>query len=219
MFAQQRTNELREAAKALAAAGDVDAALAAEAKIGTGTPIAREYGKFVLQEVGEALVKTGFLGEAKRVIGVMRQRGLKTEIVAFFLASAQAKAGDIKAAVLTADAITDDLFHVAALVGLSFDTSTYDAEMEGGIALVQFDSGYCAGAERTVQKAQILAQGAVDPKAKGASLGLIARAKLKMEMCRVRFIWRRISKTTKVATEPSWISRPRMRKPVSGTSR
>jgi RNA polymerase sigma factor (sigma-70 family) len=180
MYAQERTNELREAAKALAAAGDVDAALAAEAKIGTDTPFARGLREFVLQEVGAALVKTGFFREAKRVMVLMRQRGLKSEIVAFFLVSAQAKAGDIDAAVETADAIADDLFHVAALVGASFDTSTYDAEPEGGIVLAQFESGDRAGAELTVRKAVMIAEKTVDAKSKGQSLSLIARAKLKM---------------------------------------
>ena len=125
MFAQQRTNELREAARALASAGDVDAALAAEAKIGADTPIARSYREFVIQEVGAALVKTGFFREAKRVMVLMRQRGLNTEFVAFILASAQARAGGIAAAVATADAIPGDVLHVAALIGLSLDTSTY----------------------------------------------------------------------------------------------
>jgi tetratricopeptide (TPR) repeat protein len=100
--------------------------------------------------------------------------------VAFFLATAQAKAGDVTAAVATADAIPGDLLHVAALVGVSFDTSTYDAEFEGGIALAQFQSGDRAGAELTLRKAVMIAERTADAKIRGQGLGLIARAKLKM---------------------------------------
>ena len=98
MFAQQRTNELREAAKALAAAGDVEAALAAEEKIGVASPVARSHREFVLQEVGEALAKAGFLDEAKRVMQRHATKGTQDRIVEWCLASAQAKAGDVKAA-------------------------------------------------------------------------------------------------------------------------
>jgi RNA polymerase sigma factor (sigma-70 family) len=180
LFDQQKTNSLREAAKALGAAGDLDAALAAEEQIGVASPIARNNREFVLQEVGEALVKGGFLGEAKRVMSIMQKRGLKTEVVAWFLASAQAKAGDVKAAVQTADAISDDLFRVAALVGMSFDASTYYDEIDGGIALVQFRTGDQAAAEEILRKAQTIAERAVDTKAKGQCISLIARARLKM---------------------------------------
>jgi tetratricopeptide (TPR) repeat protein len=180
LFEQQKTNALREAAKALGAAGDLDAALAAEEQIGVASPISRNNREFVLQEVGEALVKGGFLGEAKRVMRIMQKRGLKTEVVAWFLASAQAKAGDVKAAVQTADAISDDLFRVAALVGMSFDASTYYDEIDGGIALVQFRTGDQAAAEEILRKAQTIAERAVDTKAKGQCISLIARARLKM---------------------------------------
>ena len=60
---------------------------------------ARVLREFVLQEFGDALVKSGFTDEAKQVIRIVRQRVLKTEYVAWSLASAQAKAGDVKAAV------------------------------------------------------------------------------------------------------------------------
>jgi RNA polymerase sigma factor (sigma-70 family) len=180
LFVQQKTNELREAAKALASAGDVEAALAAEEKIGVASPIARSYREFVLQEVGYALAKGGFVDEAKRVMNVMRQKGLKTEIVAWSLASAQAKAGNVKAAVQTADSIADDLFHVAALVGLSFEGPTDYVELNGGIALAQFHSGDRAGALETLRKAQAIAESAADMKSKGRSLGLIARALVTM---------------------------------------
>jgi RNA polymerase sigma factor (sigma-70 family) len=180
LFAQQKTNELREAAKAFATAGDLEAALEVEEKIGVASPIARSYREFVLQEVGHVLAKSGFLAEAKRVIDVMRQKGLKTEIVAWSLASAQAKAGDVKAAVQTADSISDDFFRVMALVGLNSEERTEYVELDGGIALAQFHSGDLVGAQETLRTAQAIAESAADAKSKGRSLGLIARAMVKM---------------------------------------
>jgi tetratricopeptide (TPR) repeat protein len=111
---------------------------------------------------------------------VMRQKGLKTEIVAWSLASAQAKAGDVKAAVQTADSISDDFFRVMALVGLSSEEPTEYVELDGGIALAQFRSGDLVGARDTLRKAQAIAESAADAKSKGRSLGLIARALVKM---------------------------------------
>jgi RNA polymerase sigma factor (sigma-70 family) len=177
---QQKTDELREAAKALAAAGDLEGALVAEEKIGVATPVARSYREFVLQEVGESLVKGGFLDEAKQVIRLMRKKGLKTEVVEWFLASAQAKAGDVKDALQTADSILDDAMRVAALVGMSFDASTYYGELDGGIALAQFHSGDRGGAVETLRKAQTNAEKTADAKSKGRSLSLVSRAMLKM---------------------------------------
>ena len=125
------------------------------------------------------MAKGGFLDEAKRVLTVMRQKGLKTETVACSLASAQAKAGDSRAAGQTADSISDDFFRVAALVGVSFETPYY-IELDGGIALAQFHSGDRVGAHQTLQKAQAIAESTADAKSKGRSLGLIARAMVKM---------------------------------------
>jgi RNA polymerase sigma factor (sigma-70 family) len=180
LFAQQKTNELREAARAFAAAGDLEAALEVEEKIGVASPIARSHREFVLQEVGYTLAKGGFLDETKQVMDVLRQKGLKTEIVAWSLASAQAKAGDVKAAVQTADSLSDDFFRVVALVGLSSEEPTEYVELDGGIALAQFYSGDRVGAQETLRKARAIAESAADAKSKGRSLGLIARALVKM---------------------------------------
>ena len=73
LFAQGKTTKLREAAKALGAAGDVDAALATEEKIGVASPVARSHREFVVQEVGDLLVRAGFLEEAKQVMHVIPQ--------------------------------------------------------------------------------------------------------------------------------------------------
>jgi RNA polymerase sigma factor (sigma-70 family) len=179
-FAQVRTTGLREAAKALAAAGDVEGALTAEEKIGVASTHARGDREFVLQEVGTALVKAGFLDGANRVISVMRGRGLDTDLVLWELASAQARAGDDRAALQTADSIPDQVLRVAALVGTGFDCSTYYMAPEGGVALAQFRTGNRAGADETLRKALAIAEKLADAKSKGKSLSLIARAMVAM---------------------------------------
>jgi RNA polymerase sigma factor (sigma-70 family) len=180
LFDQVRSNELREAAKALAVAGDVEGALAAEETIGTASPQARGTREYVLQEVGTALVKAGFLEEANRVMTVMRGRGLNTDHVLWEMASAQARAGNDRAAVQTADSIPDQVFRVAALVGVGFDCSTYYMAPEGGIALAQFHSGNRTGAEATLRKALAVAEGLADAKSKGRCLSMITRTMLAM---------------------------------------
>jgi RNA polymerase sigma factor (sigma-70 family) len=180
MFPQVRTNELREAAKALAAAGDVEGALTAEEKIGVASTHARGAREYVLQEVGTALVKAGFLDGANRVISVMRGRGLNTDLVLWELASAQARAGNDRAALQTVDSIPDQAFRVAALIGMGFDCSTYYMAPEGGIALAQFHTGNRAGADETLRKALAIAEKLADAKSKGQALSLIARTMVAM---------------------------------------
>jgi RNA polymerase sigma factor (sigma-70 family) len=177
---QTRVNELREAARALARAGDVDAALDAEEKIGEKSPVARSDRQFVLQEVGQALVQAGSWDGVRRVRGIMEHKGLDTTIVAWCLATAQAEAGDVKAAFETADSITDQFWRVGAMVGMSWETSTYFDEFKGGIALAQFQSGDRVGVAETLRKAQAVAAKIADAKAKSQSLSVIARAMLKM---------------------------------------
>ncbi len=178
MFAQERSNALREAAKALAAAGDVEGALAAEEKIGVASPYARGARGYVLQEVGMALAKGGFFDEVNRAVSVMGGRGLNTDIVLLELASAQARAGNDRAALQTADSIPDQVLRVAAMVGVGFDASTYYMPPEGGVVLAQFRAGNRDGAEETLRKARVIAEALADARIKGQCLSLIARTML-----------------------------------------
>ena len=158
MFAQERSNALREAAKAFAAAGDVEGALAAEEKIGVASPYARGAREYVLQEVGIALAKGGFIDEVNRVVSVMRGRGLNVDIVLLELASAQARAGNDGVALRTADSIPNQVLRVAAMVGVGLDASTYYMPPDRGVVLAQFRSGNRVFAEETVKKARAIAE-------------------------------------------------------------
>ncbi len=125
-------------------------------------------------------MKAGFLDGTKRVISVMRGRGLNTDLVLWELASAQARAGNERAALQTADSIPDQVFRVAALVGTGCDCSTYYMAPEGGVALAQFHMGNRPGADETVRKALAIAEKLADAKSKGQSLSIIARTMVAM---------------------------------------
>ena len=112
-------------------------------------------------------MKAGSWEEARRVRGIMEHKGLKTEIVAWCLATDQADAGDVKAAFETADSITDQFFRVAAMVGLSWETSMYFDEFKGGIALAQFQSGDRVGVAETLRTARAVAAKIADAKSQG----------------------------------------------------
>jgi len=177
---QTRVSELREAAKAQGAAGDLEGALATEELIGDGSADARTYREFVLQEVGEALAKAGHLDQAARVLSLMRRKGLKSGVLAFMLTSAYAKSGDTRAASQTADSIADEVMRVGAMVGMAWDGSTFCGEMEDGIALARFHAGDRIAAKEYLEKARTIASSIPDGEGRGRALGTIARAMIGM---------------------------------------
>ena len=99
-------------------AGDLEAALAAEEKIGVASPARLFVPGIRPPRGGEGAGRRGAFATRRSVSSRpdATKKGLNSGSRGMVpWSSAQTKAGDVKGALETADSIPDDLFHVAAL--------------------------------------------------------------------------------------------------------